>query len=59
VETKWPATSPDCEVFQSLTHFSTVIFYGLRISGCKTARFCATRCDWLLVAITRIRDAVQ
>ena len=39
--------------------FSTVIFYGLRNSNCKTAQFCATRCESEMAEIPGVRDPMQ
>jgi len=37
----------------------TVVFYGLRILGCKTAQLSGARREWLTTKTPSIRDAVQ
>ncbi len=37
----------------------TVVFYGLRIFGRKTAQLCVTQCEWLTTETPSISDAVQ
>ena len=37
----------------------TVLFYGLRIFGRKTAQLCVTQCEWLTTETPSISDAVQ
>jgi hypothetical protein len=37
----------------------TVVFYGVRIFGCKTAHLSGTQREWLTTETPSIRDAVQ
>ena len=42
-----------------LRELFTVVFYGLRIFGCKTAQLNGTQREWLTTETPSIRDAVQ
>jgi hypothetical protein len=45
--------------FNGPAEFFTVVFYGLKTFSRKAAQFCATRCEYRILGIPSVCDAMQ